>query len=56
LAEVTGRICSNASCQEICNRKSNPPVPGDKCRKCGSPTIQRADETVEAISKRLDVY
>jgi len=29
---------------------------GDKCKKCGSPTIQRADETIEAISKRLDVY
>ena len=36
--------------------KSNPPAPGDKCKKCGSPTIQRADETTEAISKRLDVY
>lgn len=36
--------------------KSNPPAPGDKCKKCGSPVVQRADETVEAISKRLDVY
>jgi len=26
------------------------------CDKCGSKTIQRADETVEAISKRLDTY
>jgi adenylate kinase len=52
----TRRTCSNASCQEIYNIKSNPPAPGDKCKKCGSPTIQRADETVEAISKRLDVY
>jgi len=53
---TTRRTCSNASCQEIHNVKSNPPAPGDKCRKCGSPVIQRADETVEAISKRLDVY
>jgi adenylate kinase len=53
---TTRRTCSNASCQEIYNVKSNPPAPGDKCKKCGSPTIQRADETVEAISKRLDVY
>jgi adenylate kinase len=53
---TTRRTCSNASCQEIYNIKSNPPAPGDKCKKCGSPTIQRADETVEAISKRLDVY
>jgi len=53
---TTRRTCSNASCQEIYNIKSNPPAPGDKCKKCDSPTIQRADETVEAISKRLDVY
>ena len=53
---TTRRTCSNASCQEIYNIKSNPPAAGDKCKKCGSPTIQRADETVEAISKRLDVY
>jgi adenylate kinase len=53
---TTRRTCSNASCQEIYNIKSNPPAPGDKCKKCGSPTIQRADETVDAISKRLDVY
>lgn len=53
---TTRRTCSNSSCQEIYNIKSNPPAPGDKCKKCGSPTIQRADETVEAIGKRLDVY
>jgi len=53
---TTRRTCSNTSCQEIYNIKSNPPAAGDKCKKCGSPTIQRADETVEAISKRLDVY
>lgn len=53
---TTRRTCSNATCQEIYNIKSNPPAHGDKCKKCGHPTIQRADETVEAISKRLDVY
>jgi adenylate kinase len=53
---TTRRTCSNSSCQEIYNIKSNPPAAGDKCKKCGSPTIQRADETVEAIGKRLDVY
>jgi len=52
----TRRTCSNPACQEIYNVKSNPPAPGDKCKKCGSPTIQRADETEEAILKRLDVY
>jgi adenylate kinase len=53
---TTRRTCSNSSCQEIYNIKSNPPALGDKCKKCGSRTIQRADETVETISKRLDVY
>jgi adenylate kinase len=53
---TTRRTCSNATCQEIYNIKSNPPATGDKCKKCGHPTIQRADETEEAISKRLDVY
>lgn len=53
---TTRRTCSNPSCQEIYNVKSNPPGPGDKCKKCGSPVVQRADETEEAIGKRLDVY
>ena len=53
---TTRRTCSNGSCQEIYNVKSKPPAPGDKCVKCGSPVIQRADETVEAITKRLDTY
>lgn len=53
---TTRRTCSNPACQEIYNVKSNPPAPGDKCKKCGSPVIQREDETEEAISKRLDVY
>jgi len=53
---TTRRTCSNPPCQEIYNVKSNPPAPGGKCKKCGSPVVQRADETVEAISKRLDVY
>jgi len=53
---TTRRTCSNGACQEIYNVKSKPPGPGDTCLKCGSPVIQRADETVEAITKRLDTY
>jgi adenylate kinase len=52
----TRRTCSNSGCQEIYNVKSKPPGPGNTCLKCGSPVIQRADETEEAISKRLDTY
>jgi adenylate kinase len=53
---TTRRTCSNSSCQEIYNVKSNPPAEGGKCKKCGSPVIQRADETEEAITNRLETY
>jgi adenylate kinase len=53
---TTRRTCSNPACQEIYNVKSNPPAEGGKCKKCGSPVIQRADETEEAITNRLTTY
>ncbi|HOG16012.1 MAG: Adenylate kinase [Syntrophaceae bacterium PtaU1.Bin231] len=53
---TTRRTCSNAACQEIYNVKSNPPTPDGKCRKCGSPVVQRDDETEEAILFRLETY
>jgi adenylate kinase len=53
---TTRRTCANPDCQEIYNVKSNPPTPDGKCRKCGHPTVQRADETEEAIANRLQTY
>jgi len=53
---TTRRTCSNADCQEIYNVKSNPPAKDGTCRKCGSPVIQRDDETEEAILNRLETY
>jgi len=53
---TTRRTCSNSACQEIYNVKSNPPHADGTCKKCGSPTIQRDDETEEAILNRLEVY
>ena len=53
---TTRRTCSNSDCQEIYNIKSNPPNADGTCKKCGSPTIQRDDETEEAILNRLEVY
>jgi adenylate kinase len=53
---TTRRTCSNPACQEIYNVKSKPTKVEGKCDKCGSPVIQRDDETEEAISKRLDTY
>ncbi len=53
---TTRRTCSNPQCQEIYNVKSKPPKKEGVCDKCGSPVVQRADETEEAINKRLDTY
>jgi adenylate kinase len=53
---TTRRTCSNPDCQAIYNIKSMPSKVEGVCDKCGSPTIQRDDETEEAISKRLDTF
>ena len=53
---TTRRTCSNPECQAIYNVKSSPPKVEGVCDKCGSPVIQRDDETEEAISKRLETY
>ena len=53
---TTRRTCSNPECQEIYNIRSKPPKKEGICDICGSPVIQRADETKEAINKRLDTY
>ena len=53
---TTRRTCSNPDCQEIYNVKTKPTEVEGICDKCGSPVIQRDDETEEAISKRLDTY
>ena len=53
---TTRRTCSNSACQEIYNIKSNPPAEDGTCKKCGSPVIQRDDETEEAILNRLETY
>ncbi|MEA2039579.1 MAG: adenylate kinase [Thermodesulfobacteriota bacterium] len=53
---TTRRTCSNPECQEIYNIKSNPPTADGKCKKCGSPVIQRDDETEKAILNRLETY
>ena len=53
---TTRRTCSNAACQAIYNVKSNPPKQEGVCDKCGSPVVQREDETEAAISHRLETY
>lgn len=51
---TTRRTCEK--CNAIYNVKSNPPKEEGVCDKCGGNVVQRADETEEAISNRLDVY
>lgn len=53
---TTRRTCSNSECQAIYNTKSSPSKAEGICDKCGSKTIQREDETEEAISQRLKTY
>jgi len=53
---TTRRTCENPKCQAIYNVKSMPPKTAGICDKCGSKVVQRADETEEAIGKRLDTY
>ncbi len=53
---TTRRTCSNSDCQAIYNIKSNPPTPEGTCKQCGSPVIQRDDETEDAITHRLETY
>ena len=53
---TTRRTCANPQCQEIYNIKSKPPTAEGKCAKCGSPVVQREDETEDAILFRLDTY
>jgi len=53
---TTRRTCANTKCQAIYNVKSNPPKKEGVCDKCGSPVVQREDETEAAISHRLDTY
>jgi len=52
----TRRTCSNPKCQAIYNVKSMPPKKEGLCDKCGSPIVQRDDETETAIAHRLDTY
>ena len=50
------RTCSNSECQAIYNIYTRPSKKVGVCDKCGSPTIQRDDETEEAIRQRLATY
>ena len=48
------RVCSN--CGRVFNIHSDPPTVDGVCDVCGGPIIQRADDTPDAVAKRLDLY
>lgn len=54
LARLTGRrICR--SCGSTYHVIFNPPKEEGKCEKCGGELYQRADDTIETVSTRLNV-
>ncbi|MEN6467468.1 MAG: adenylate kinase [Smithella sp.] len=53
---ATRRTCCNPDCQAIYNIRNNPPKEDGTCTLCNHQTIQRADETEEAITNRLETY
>jgi adenylate kinase len=48
------RVCS--VCGRVYNVRSDPPAVNDICDVCGGRVKQRADDTPEAVAKRLDLY
>jgi adenylate kinase len=48
------RVCS--SCGRVYNVVSDPPAVDGVCDVCGGQLTQRADDTPEAVAKRLDLY
>jgi adenylate kinase len=48
------RVC--ASCGHVYNVVTDPPRQVGVCDICGGEVIQRADDTPEAVAKRLDLY
>jgi len=48
------RVCSN--CRKIFNLITNPPKDPEVCDKCGGKLVQRKDDKLEAIERRLSLY
>jgi adenylate kinase len=48
------RVCSN--CNAIYNLVNNPPKQEGVCDKCGGTLIQREDDKIETIKKRIEIF
>ena len=53
---VNRRICSNPDCKTVYNIILNPPKKEGICDVCGHELIQRKDDNVETVKKRLQNY
>ena len=53
---VNRRICTNSACKTVYNTVLNPSKVEGVCDKCGSPLMQRDDDTLEKSKNRLAVY
>ncbi|MBU1104106.1 MAG: nucleoside monophosphate kinase [Nanoarchaeota archaeon] len=57
--EAVRRLGGRVSCEKCgagFNLVTMPPQDSEKCDKCGGKLVQRADDTEEAIRKRLEIY
>ena len=55
LSRLSGRYICRAH-QHVYNINTNPPKVAGKCDKDGSDLYQRADDTGDAVQKRLDIF
>jgi adenylate kinase len=54
---ITGRwVCPNAACKATYHVVTKPPRVTGVCDECGSKLVQRADDRVETVRARLEVY
>jgi adenylate kinase len=58
-SELVGRLSGRRSCPKdgsVYHVVSSPPKQAGVCDKCGTPLIQRSDDTEEKVTERLRVY
>ncbi|EKE10678.1 MAG: hypothetical protein ACD_15C00213G0003 [uncultured bacterium] len=59
MEESIERITKRFGCKSCKSRlilKEDIQSPGDKCPNCGGEVVQRTDDTLEGITKRLDIF
>lgn len=53
---VKRRVCSNVDCREVYNLEFKKPKQEEICDKCASKLMQREDDKIETVKKRLKTY